>query len=284
MLADRRADALVANFAGQWLQLRNLRASIPDQNDFPDFDDNLRQAFRRETELLFRERRSRRTAACWTCSRPTTRSSTSGWRGTTGFRMSTAATSGASRDETRPRRGLLGHGQHAAAHVASRSDFAGPARQVDSRQPARHASAAGAGQRSGARGESGSRRRERVREQMEIHRKSPACASCHRVMDPLGLALENFDAVGAWRTRDAGSPIDAAVELTDGTHGRRRGGAATGVAGPARHVCEHHGRKDAHLRPWARARVLRPAGGPRGRSRRRATGLPVLGSGIGYCE
>jgi len=57
-----------------------------------------------------------------------------------------------------------------------------------------------------------------VREQMEVHRKSPACATCHRVMDPLGLALENFDAVGAWRTRDAGSPIDASVELNDSTH------------------------------------------------------------------
>ena len=66
MLVDRRADALVANFAGQWLQLRNLRASIPDQNDFPDFDDNLRQAFRRETELLFQSV-VRETAACSTC-------------------------------------------------------------------------------------------------------------------------------------------------------------------------------------------------------------------------
>ena len=57
-----------------------------------------------------------------------------------------------------------------------------------------------------------------VREQLEIHRRSPACAGCHRMMDPLGLALENFDAVGAWRNRDAGSPIDASSELTDGTH------------------------------------------------------------------
>jgi hypothetical protein len=57
-----------------------------------------------------------------------------------------------------------------------------------------------------------------VREQLEIHRRSPACAGCHRMMDPLGLALENFDAVGAWRTRDAGSPIDPSAELADGTH------------------------------------------------------------------
>src|SRR5690606_15590782 len=56
-----------------------------------------------------------------------------------------------------------------------------------------------------------------VRAPLEIHRKNPPCSSCHRMMDPLGLALENFDAVGAWRTRDAGTPIDTAVELTDGT-------------------------------------------------------------------
>jgi hypothetical protein len=56
-----------------------------------------------------------------------------------------------------------------------------------------------------------------IREQMAEHRASPACASCHRIMDPLGFALENFDATGAWRTRDNGSPIDASGELSDGT-------------------------------------------------------------------
>ena len=61
-----------------------------------------------------------------------------------------------------------------------------------------------------------------VRARMEQHRASPACAGCHKVMDPLGLALENFDAVGAWRTRDAGLPIDASGELADGTQDQRR--------------------------------------------------------------
>jgi hypothetical protein len=56
-----------------------------------------------------------------------------------------------------------------------------------------------------------------LREQMEAHRANPACAACHKIMDPLGFALENFDAVGAWRTRDAGTPIDASGQLTDGT-------------------------------------------------------------------
>ena len=85
MLADPRADAFVKNFAGQWLFLRNLQAVVPVQSVFPDFDDTLRQAFRRETELFFdsivREDRS-----VLDLLRPTTRSSTSGWRGTTAFR------------------------------------------------------------------------------------------------------------------------------------------------------------------------------------------------------
>jgi len=57
-----------------------------------------------------------------------------------------------------------------------------------------------------------------MREQMEAHRKSPVCASCHKLMDPFGFALENFDAVGSWRTQDAGAPIDATSTLLDGTH------------------------------------------------------------------
>ncbi len=95
MLADPRSEALTANFAGQWLQLRNLAAVTPSEVLFPDFDDTLRQGFRRETELFFdsvvREDRS----AARPARRPTTRSSTIGWRGTTAFPTSRAATSAA---------------------------------------------------------------------------------------------------------------------------------------------------------------------------------------------
>ena len=67
MLADPRADSLVTNFAGQWLYLRNLRGVAPDLEAFPNFDDNLRQAFRRETELFLRQHRSGKTATCSIC-------------------------------------------------------------------------------------------------------------------------------------------------------------------------------------------------------------------------
>ena len=97
MLADRRSRALVTNFAAQWLHLRNLDSITPDMRLFPDFDDNLRQALRQETELFFdsilREDRS----VLDLLQRRTTPSSTSAWRSTTAFRTSTAAASGASR-------------------------------------------------------------------------------------------------------------------------------------------------------------------------------------------
>ena len=96
MLADPRADALVTNFAAQWLHLRNLSASAPDPRLFPDFDDNLRRAFRRETRAVLREHQGTGSQRARICCRPITRSSTSGWRSTTAFPTFTAATSAAS--------------------------------------------------------------------------------------------------------------------------------------------------------------------------------------------
>ena len=93
MLADPKAEALIENFAGQWLYLREL-ANV--QTEAKNFDDNLRQSFRRETEMLFDSDRARGSAASSTCSTPTTRSSTSGSPATTASPTSTAATSGAS--------------------------------------------------------------------------------------------------------------------------------------------------------------------------------------------
>ena len=73
-----------------------------------------------------------------------------------------------------------------------------------------------------------------MREQMAEHRANPACATCHKMMDPIGFALENFDAVGAWRTREAGGPIDASGQLADGTADGRRGGVTQGAVAPSR--------------------------------------------------
>jgi mono/diheme cytochrome c family protein len=215
MLADRRSDALVSNFAGQWLQLRNLRASIPDQNDFPDFDDNLRQAFRRETELLFQSvvREDRRVLDLLTADYTFVNERLARHYGIphvygSHFRRVTVT------DEAR--RGLLGHGSMLL--LTSHPDRTSPVLRgkwildnlLGTPPPPPPANVPTLEESQGQTPRS-------VREQMEIHRKSPACAGCHRMMDPLGLALENFDAVGAWRTRDAGTPIDASVELIDST-------------------------------------------------------------------
>ena len=216
MLADRRSDALVSNFAGQWLQLRNLRASIPDQNDFPDFDDNLRQAFRRETELLFQSvvREDRNVLDLLTADYTFVNERLARHYGIphvygTQFRRVPVT------DEAR--RGLLGHGSMLL--LTSHPDRTSPVLRgkwildnlLGTPPPPPPANVPALEESQGQTPRS-------VREQMEIHRKSPACATCHRMMDPLGLALENFDAVGAWRSRDAGSPIDASVELIDSTH------------------------------------------------------------------
>jgi mono/diheme cytochrome c family protein len=222
MLADRRAEALVANFAGQWLQLRNLRASIPDQNDFPDFDDNLRQAFRRETELLFQSivREDRNVLDLLTADYTFVNE-----RLARHYRIPNIYGSHFRRvpvaDDAR--RGLLGHGS--VLLLTSHPDRTSPVLRgkwildnlLGTPPPPAPANVP-------ALEESAGTAPRTVREQMEIHRKNPACASCHRMMDPLGLALENFDAVGAWRTRDAGFTVDTSVELVDGTR-------VTGVAG-----------------------------------------------------
>ena len=197
MLADPRAEALVANFAGQWLQLRNLRASIPDQNEFPDFDDNLRQAFRRETELLFESiiREDRSVLDLLTADYTFVNERLAAHYGIPNvygshFRRVPVT------DEAR--KGLLGKGS--ILMVTSHPDRTSPvrARQVDSRQPAGHAAAAAAGQRAAARGKRGREAAHAARADGGAPRE-PGVRALPQVMDPLGFALENFDAVGAWR-------------------------------------------------------------------------------------
>jgi mono/diheme cytochrome c family protein len=215
MLADRRAGALVANFAGQWLQLRNLRAAIPDQNDFPDFDDNLRQAFRRETELLFQSvmREDRSVLDLLTADYTFVNERLARHYRIPGIYGSHFRRVPVTEEA---RRGLLGHGS--ILLLTSHPDRTSPVLRgkwildnlLGTPPPPAPANVP-------ALEESAGPEPRTVREQMEIHRKNPACASCHRMMDPLGLALENFDAVGAWRTRDAGIALDTAVELVDGT-------------------------------------------------------------------
>ena len=216
MLADPRAEALTTNFAGQWLYLRNLEYQRPDVYEFPDFDARLRRAMKRETEMFFssvvRENRSVldfiRTDYTFANERLAAHYGIEGVRGTA-FRK--VLLQGDSR-----RGGLLGQGS--ILTVTSYANHTSPVKRgkwiLDNLLaaappppppdvPALKSTQAG--------------RQLNAREQMELHRSDPACASCHVKMDPLGLSLERYDAVGAIRAEDAGRPIDTSAKMPDGT-------------------------------------------------------------------
>jgi mono/diheme cytochrome c family protein len=220
MIEDDRADALATNFAGQWLQLRNLESKVsPDLLMFPDFDDNTRRAFRRETEMFFghimRENRSalellnadytflnERLAKHY------------GIPGVYGERFRMVKVTDPNR------RGLIGQGSVLSlTAVATRTSpvFRGkyilgtfldtPPPPPPPNVPTLEESNKGA-----------SAKPKTVREQLELHRANPTCASCHRIIDPPGFALEHFNSVGQWReTSEGGGVIDSAGVLADGT-------------------------------------------------------------------
>ena len=220
MLADPRSKELVRNFAGQWLYLRNLRGVVPDAVVFPEFDENLRDAFVQETELFFesliREDRSvldllgadytyvnERLAEHYGI--PSVYGSQ--------FRRVTLPPDVAER-----RGGIFGHGS--LLTVTSYPNRTSPvlrgkwvlANILGTPPPAPPADVPDLPDR----GEDG--RAATVRDRLQRHRESPACSVCHAPMDPLGLALENYDAVGKWReTGEANLPIDASGNLPDGT-------------------------------------------------------------------
>ncbi|MFM8494320.1 MAG: DUF1592 domain-containing protein [Planctomycetia bacterium] len=215
MLRDPKIDALVRNFAGQWLQLRGLDDVKPDPKRFPGFDADLRAAFRRETEEFFahvvREDRSvlefldadytfvnERLARHY------------GIANITGDAFQKVALDG------RQRGGLLG--QASILTVTSNPTrtspvkrgkwilenlFAAPPPDPPPNVP----------ELADAKGE---KLTGTLRQRMEQHRADPACASCHKLMDPLGFGLENYDAIGAWRERDGDAAVDAGGELPDG--------------------------------------------------------------------
>jgi hypothetical protein len=215
MLADPRSQALVDNFAGQWLHIRNLRNTTPDKNDFPDFDDNLRQAFERELELfvgsVITEDRSvldlMTADYTFVNERLAKHYHIPNVYGPDFRRVSLKQDA---------RRGLLGKG--GVLTLTSHADRTSPVVRgkwiLDNLlgTPPPPAPAVVPPFPEEVPGVPST-----VRGRMEQHRSNPACAGCHKVMDPLGLALENFDAVGAWRTRESGIAIDASGELTDGT-------------------------------------------------------------------
>ena len=215
MLADSRSKALIGNFAAQWLQFRNLRSTTPDKNLFPDFDDNLRQSFERELELFVGSfvDENRSVLDLLTADYTFVNERLARHYGIDNVYGSRFRRVTVTEDA---RRGLLGKG--GILLVTSHADRTSPVVRgkwilenligtPPSPPPAEVP----------AFPEDDPRAPQTVRARMERHRASPACAGCHRVMDPLGLALENFDAVGKWRTREAGAVIDASGELGDGT-------------------------------------------------------------------
>ena len=219
MLADGRSAALVRNFAGQWLQLRNLDAVEMDWARFPNFDDGVRLGFRRETELLvesiLRERRGvveLLTADYTFVNERLARHY--GMPGVYGDRFRRAPVTDPNR------RGLLGHGS--VLTVTSRPNRTSPVLRgkwilmnlLGAPPPDPPADAPALDE-----DEAGNHSRaDTVRRRLARHRRNPACAGCHAMIDPPGFALENFDAVGRWRDVDeAFRPIDASGALPDGT-------------------------------------------------------------------
>ncbi len=215
MLADKRADTLVSNFADQWLYLRNLKNIQPDFQTFPDFDDNLRQAMKRETELfvgsIISENRSvidlLNADYSFVNERLARHYGIPNVYGSD-FRRVTIT------DENR--RGLLGQGSIlTVTSLANRTSpvlrgkwiltnlLGNPPNPPPPNVPALKDNEAGAKKLS-------------LRERMEQHRSNEPCKGCHKLMDPMGFSLENFDAVGQWRNNDDGTQIDPSGTLFNG--------------------------------------------------------------------
>jgi len=220
MLADPKAHALTQNFAGQWLYLRNLDGMIPNSSGFPDFDDNLREAFHKETEMFFESivQEDRNVVDLMTANYTFLNERLARHYHVphiygSHFRRVTLAD---------PNRwGLLGKGS--TLMVSSHTDRTSPVVRgkwvLDNLlgtppppPPPDVPPFNESNQRGG--------RVLTMRERMAEHRANPPCAGCHQLMDPIGLSLENFDAVGAWRDHENGGTsamIDASGTLLDGT-------------------------------------------------------------------
>jgi mono/diheme cytochrome c family protein len=214
MLADERARALGSNFAGQWLYLRNLKGLRPDEDVFPDFDDNLRQGLKRETELLFESIVLEDHSVLDLLSANYTFLNERlarhyGIPGVYGDQFRRVPV----RDDAR--RGLLGHGSILTLNsYANRTSPVTRGKYVltnilGTPPPPPVPNVPPLDEKPG--------KPLTMRERMEEHRKNPACAGCHKLMDPIGLSLENFDAIGRWREADGGLKIDPSGTLWDGT-------------------------------------------------------------------
>jgi mono/diheme cytochrome c family protein len=231
MLADARSRALVDNFASQWLLLRNLKNHVPNPGDFPNFDNELRTAFRTETELFFESivREDRSVLDLLNADYTFANERLARHYGIPDVYGSHFRRVRVQQEE---RRGLLGQGSVLTVtsypnrtspvlrgkwileNVLGTPPPSPPADVPDltENQPGEEAQS--------------------LRARMEAHRRNPTCATCHRVMDPLGFALENFDGVGEWRVKEPGGRIDPVGQLADGA-------AVDGPIGLRKAVLQH---------------------------------------------
>ena len=214
MLADPRAEALVDNFAEQWLFLRNLKTASPNLEAFPDFDDNLRQAMRQETKLFFQSivREDRGALDLLNADYTFVNERLARHYGIPAIYGSQFRRV----QITDPnRRGLLGQGS--ILTVTSYPNRTSPVQRgkwiltnllgiPPSPPPGNFA----------LKEQEENQKPLSMRERMEAHRTDAICAGCHKVMDPIGLALENYDAIGRWRSTDDGAPIDPSGTLFNG--------------------------------------------------------------------
>jgi hypothetical protein len=218
MLADPRADALGSRFAGQWLRLQDVDKVHPDPNNYPNFDDNLAAAMRRETELFFNSlvREDRSVLDLYRANYTYVNDRLArhyGFPGVSGGEFRRVEYP----DDTR--RGLLGQGSVLVqTSLANRTSavlrgkwvmevlMGTPPPPPPPDVPVLEDTA-----------EAKNGRMLTTRERMEMHRANPTCNACHRFMDPIGLALDNFDVTGKWRERENGMPLDTRGDYYDGT-------------------------------------------------------------------
>jgi len=221
MIRDSRSESLTENFAGQWLALRSLDSHSPVVDQYPDFDDNLRQAFRRETELLFSSilREDRSVIDLLTADYTFVNDRLAkhyGIPGVQGSRFRRVELQG----DLDVRRGLLGKGS--VLTVASQPGRTSPVKRgswvmatvlgIPPPDPPDDVPPFDPKPTDAA----GNSREPSLREQMEAHRENPVCQACHNLMDPFGFALEQFDATGRWRETENGNAIDPVATMYDG--------------------------------------------------------------------
>lgn len=213
MLADPKSSSLATDFAGQWLYLRELKSARPEA---PEFNDNLRQAFRTETEMLFESilREDRSVTDLLNADYTFVNETLAKFYGIPNVHGSRFRRVPVTDDA---RRGLLGQGSFLlVTSVANRTSPVARGKWILENILGTPPPLPPPNVPPLAEGE-GAQQPTSVRQRMEAHRQNPVCAACHKIMDPIGFSLENFDLIGRWRETEGGIPIDASSQLVDGT-------------------------------------------------------------------